>query len=82
MGKGPFVIPFISLLLLALLPESLHSMKLALLLAVACPAGSNVAVYAQLQGKDYPYAVETVIISTLFSAVSIPLLMWFASVIW
>ena len=76
------VIPFISLLLLALLPESLHSMKLALLLAVACPAGSNVAIYAQLHGKDYPYAVETVIISTLFSAVSIPLLIWFASVIW
>ena len=76
------VIPLISLFLLALLPASLHSMKLALLLAIACPVGSNVAVYAQLHGRDYPYAVETVIISTLFSAVSIPLIMWFASVIW
>ena len=76
------VIPFVSLLLLALLPESLHDMKLALLLAAACPVGSNVAVYAQLHGKDYPYAVETVIISTLFSVISIPLLMWLASVVW
>ena len=76
------MIPAVSLLLLALLPESLHDMKLALLLAVACPVGSNVAVYAQLHGKDYPYAVETVIISTLFSVISIPLLMWLASLIW
>ena len=76
------VIPLVSLLLLALLPESLHDMKLALLLAAACPVGSNVAVYAQLHGKDYPYAVETVIISTLFSVISIPLLMWLASVVW
>ncbi len=76
------VIPAVSLLLLSLLPQSLHDMKLVLLLAIACPVGSNVAVYAQLHGKDYPYAVETVIISTLFSIVSIPLLMWFTSVIW
>ena len=76
------VIPLVSLLLLTLLPGSLHSMKLALLLASACPVGSNVAVYAQLHGRDYPYAVETVIISTLFSVLSIPLLMWIASGIW
>ena len=76
------VIPAVSLLLLSLLPQALHDMKLVLLLAIACPVGSNVAVYAQLHGKDYPYAVETVIISTLFSIVSIPLLMWFTSVIW
>ena len=45
-------------------------MKLAVLLAAACPVGSNVAVYAQLHGKDYPYAVETVVLSTLFSIFS------------
>ena len=57
-------------------------MKLALLLAAACPVGSNVAVYAQLHGKDYPYAVETVIISTLLSILAIPLVTWLAQLIW
>ena len=76
------VVPLASVLLLALLPQSMHSMKMALLLAIACPVGSNVAVYAQLYDRDYPYAVETVVISTLFSLLSIPLVVSFASLIW
>ena len=75
-------VPLISLLLLALVPQSLYDMKLALLLAIACPVGSNVAVYAQLHGKDYGYAVETVVISTLLSVVTIPAIAWLASQIW
>ena len=70
------------ILLLSLLPIELNSMKYALLLAMACPVGSNVAVYAQLHGKDYPYAVETVVVSTLFSLGTIPLLMGLASSLW
>ena len=68
------LIPAVALALLSLLPGAWHDMKMALLLAIACPVGSNVAVYAQLHGKDYPYAVETVVISTLFSVVTMPLL--------
>ena len=75
-------VPLISLLLLSLLPQSLSDMKMALLLASACPVGSNVAVYAQLHGKDYGYAVETVVISTLLSALTIPALAWLTSFIW
>ena len=76
------VIPLLTVLLLALVPETMHSMKMALLLAMACPVGSNVAVYAQLHGKDYAYAVENVVISTLFSILSIPAIVWVASVLW
>ena len=76
------IIPALALALLSLLPGSLHDMKLALLLAIACTVGSNVAVYAQLHGKDFPYAVGTVIVSTLFSLVTIPLLVWLAGLIW
>ena len=57
-------------------------MKTALLLAVACPVGSNVAVYAQLHGKDHAYAVETVVISTLLSVLTIPAVVWLAALIW
>lgn len=76
------LIPLISLLLLSLLPGSMHDMKIALLLAAACPVGSNVAVYAQLHGCDYPYAVETVAISTLLSVITIPAVIRLAEMIW
>ncbi len=75
-------VPALSVLLLSLLPASMHDMKMALLLAAACPVGSNVAVYAQMQGKDYAYAVETVVISTLFSIMTIPVIAWVAQAIW
>lgn len=35
--------------------------------------GSNVAVYAQLHNRDFAYAVETVVISTLLSIITLPL---------
>ena len=76
------LIPLISLLLLSLLPAEMRDMKLALLLAISCPVGSNVAVYAQLHGKDSSYAVETVVMSTLFSLLTIPAIVYLASLIW
>ena len=76
------VIPMLSLLILSLLPSSMHVMKTVLLIVAACPVGSNVAVYAQLHGKDYPYAVETVIISTLLSIVTIPFILYLSTLLW
>ena len=76
------LIPLAALGLLSLFPANLNGMKTVLLIAAACPVGSNVAVYAQLHGKDYPYAVETVVISTLLSIFTIPLMVWLTSFIW
>lgn len=76
------LIPLLSLVLLSLLPPSLNGMKRSLLLVSACPVGVNVSVYAQLHGKDYPYAVETVVLSTLFSVVTIPALSLLAGMLW
>ena len=76
------VIPLVSLLLLSLLPRVLNDMKFALLLATACPVGTNVAVYAHLHRKNYPYAVETVVISTLFSIITSPAVVWLSNLIW
>ena len=75
-------VPVLSALLLSLLPAEMMDMKMALLLATACPVGSNVAVYAQLHGKDFSYAVETVVISTLFSILTIPAIVWIAQQVW
>lgn len=76
-----FVIPLISMAILWFLPAELSEMKLALLIVAACPTGSNVAVYAQLYDSDYSYAVETVIISTLFSVVSLPAIIHIADLV-
>lgn len=76
------VVPAVVLVLLCLVPDSWSSMKLALLIASACPVGSNVAVYAQLHGQDYPYAVETVIVSTLLSIITIPAITSLAQLLW
>ena len=76
------LIPLAALGILSLFPANLNGMKTVLLIAAACPVGSNVAVYAQLHGKDYPYAVETVVISTAFSLATIPLTVWVSSMIW
>ncbi|EHF01620.1 hypothetical protein HMPREF1008_01244 [Olsenella sp. oral taxon 809 str. F0356] len=67
----------------ALMTGSTDSVRpLAVLIACACPVGSNVAVYAQLHGKDYRYAAQTVVVSALLSIVTIPALVWLAETIW
>lgn len=81
-GVRLLLIPALSALLLLLIPQEWREMKLSLLLVAACPVGSNVAVYSQLHGADYPYAVQTVVISTLLSILSIPAVVWFASLLW
>ena len=76
------VVPAAAVLLLSLLPASMYQMKMVLLIAVSCPVGSNVAVYAQLYGKDYPYAVETVIVSTILSIATIPFILYLSELVW
>ena len=77
-----FIAPLVTLALLSLLPASMLDMKLAILIAQACPVGLNVAVYAQLHDADYVYAVETVVVSVLVSLVSIPLVVGLAQLVW
>jgi len=67
------LIPIASCILLSLIPDEFAQIRMGLFLAAACPVGSNVAVYAQLHGKDYIYAVQTVVLSTILSMVTIPL---------
>lgn len=41
--------------------------------------GSNVAVFAQLHNQDYTYAVKVVCASTIYSIITLPLLVAVAS---
>ncbi len=74
------LIPLVSFVLLYfLLPGLTPTMKTALYIAAMAPVGSNVAVYAQKQGKDYSYAVGLVCMSTLLCILTMPLLIFLTS---
>ena len=68
------LIPAVCLLVLAVLPVDLE-IRQTMLIAAAAPVGANVAIYAQLYDKDYPYACQTVVMSTLLSILSMPAVM-------
>lgn len=76
------LIPVISAVIISLVPNTYMDLKLSILIASACPVGSNVAVYAQLHGKDYAYAVETVVMSTVFSVITIPVIISVMQMLW
>lgn len=62
-----------SLALLLLIPSHAE-LRLAVLIAASAPIGANVAVYAQIHGGDYAYARKTVVLSTLFSLITLPII--------
>lgn len=73
------LIPLLTAWMLKLLPAQYAAITTTLVIVAAAPIGSNVAVYAQKLGKDYAYAVRGVCLSTLLSAITMPLLMLFAN---
>lgn len=79
------LIPVLTLLVLwgmqLLIPALNSTIVLALLIAAIAPVGANVAVYAQLHGKDYVYASKTVVLSTLLSLVTMPLIVLVAQLL-
>lgn len=68
------LIPAATLIVLWLLPVD-TTIALTVLTAACAPVGSNVAVYAQVYSEDYPYACQSVALSTLLSVVSMPLIL-------
>ena len=75
------VIPLIVMLVFRFLPFGSNAMKLSILLAGACPVGSNVAVFAQQYDKDYRKGVEYVCVSTLLSILALPLVIFVANLL-
>jgi predicted permease len=76
------VIPIALVLVLWGVPKSLFAIKMAVFIAMICPVGANVAVYAEIHGKDYAHAVKTVTMSTIFSIITMPLFIMLADFLW
>ena len=75
------IVPLVIMAIFSFLPLGNTSIKMAILLAAACPVGSNVAIFAQQFNKDYKKGIEYVCISTLLSILSLPLVILIASYI-
>lgn len=56
--------------------------KMATLIAVAAPVGAFVVMFSILHGRDTRFATRLLTVSTLSSIVTMPLILWLASVVW
>lgn len=76
------VIPLITITALSLIPVEYLPIRLAVLLVASAPVGSNVAIFAQLYGKEYTDAVKDVCLSTVCSILTMPVIIGLTNYIW
>ena len=74
------IIPAATLAVFRLIPVNIEIL-LTIFIALSTPIGANVAVYAQLYDRDYPYACQTVAITTLVSIITLPLVLMLADLV-
>ncbi|MDD6142705.1 MAG: AEC family transporter [bacterium] len=75
-----WIIPLVTLFFFWLLPLD-RTMCMTVLISAAAPVGANAAVYAQMYDADYPYACQTVALSTVASIVMMPLFIMVATAV-
>lgn len=76
------LIPLIIGSLLIFVSNDYFMIKMVTLIAVSAPVGFNVAILAQQFDKDYVQAVRYVCHSTLFSIVTMPVMVMLMDMIW
>lgn len=76
------VIPLITIAIFSLLPSEFKEIRLAVLISASTSIGTNAAVFAQMNNLDYTRAVKEICLSTIFSIVTMPLVLGFANMIW
>lgn len=74
------LIPLTTVLLFKLLPIP-RTIMLTNIIATACPSAITVILFSSRYNKDSTYASKSVAISTIFSLVTIPVVVWFADFI-
>lgn len=76
------LIPAVTMVILWAVPFIDYNVRLSILIAACAPVGSNVAIYAQKLKLDYSYAVSVVCCSTIFSIITIPIVVSVAEILW
>lgn len=81
-GMRLLVIPAVTIALFLVLSWISEEIRMAILIAAAAPVGTNLAVYVQKQGHNNEDAVSMVCLSTLLSAVTMPIIIILAKAVW
>lgn len=76
------VLPGCTLAILFFIPQTYHTMKLTLIIASSAPTAITTALFAQKHERDYQLATKSIGHSSLFSIITIPLLVLLANQIW
>jgi predicted permease len=76
------VIPMVILIIFKFLPSDLGEIKKVVLIAMSTPVGLTVPMFSQMYGGDYEYGAKLVGLSTMLSLITIPIILYLASVIW
>ena len=67
---------------LCLFPNEYLDIKIVVLIAASAPVGSNAPIFAERCGSDSAQAVRCVSMSTIFSIITLPLIVAAATAIW
>ena len=75
-------VPIICFAALSLMPARFLDIKLAILIAASAPVGSNAPIFAERSGRDSAPSVRCVSMSTVFSIITLPVLIAIARAFW
>ena len=74
------LVPVLTFLFLWAVPCS-SVLRYAIFITAAAPVGASVAMYSEITGGDYPYACQTVTLSSVLSIITLPALTALAGLI-
>lgn len=75
------ITPIVSILIIFALPINNLEVELVLTIASVAPSAVNTAILGRLFGGDYEYGARLVVLTSLFSILTIPFLMEFAQLL-
>ncbi|MBS3987437.1 MAG: AEC family transporter [Erysipelothrix sp.] len=77
-----FVLPLFVVVALSVIAKDFELVAYTLLVAMSAPIGANVAILAQQYNKDTTLAASQIMLTTLFSIISMPLMVFIANMLW
>lgn len=75
------IVPLIALIFLWLLPISNPTILLTLSIVNCAPTAVNAAVFSQIYGGDYEYGARIVVLSSILSLVTMPIMLTISNVV-
>lgn len=76
------ITPILAILIIKLLPINNSEVELVMTIASVAPTAANTAILGRLFGGNYEYGARIVVLTSLFSILTIPVMMQFAEFIY